>query len=63
MSPVFSTGDDLARWMAVNPCGFGRTAITLDVAKRWVHGSGWAPSLIGGPNGLVDGITAMGGDQ
>jgi hypothetical protein len=60
---VFATGDELARWMAANPCGFASSTPTLEVAMSWVHGAGWSPSMIGGPNGLQDGITAMAGED
>lgn len=59
MSPVFAAGDDLARWIAANPCGFAGSRISLEAAMKWVHGDGWSPPMIGGPNGLQDGITAM----
>lgn len=59
ISPVFPSGDELAEWMSQNPCGFAKARIDLDTARSWVHGSGWSPSMIGGPTGVTDGITAM----
>lgn len=59
MSPVFATGDELARWMSQNPCGFAGSRFSLDVAMKWVHGSGWSPSMMSSPaTGLLDGVTA-----
>lgn len=63
MSPVFAVGDELARWIAAHPVGFAGSRISLEAAMSWVHGPGWSPSMIGGPNGLQDGITAMAGEQ
>jgi hypothetical protein len=59
ISPVFATSDELAVWMSRNPCGFAHATFDLETAMRWVHGSGWSPSMIGGPTGLVDGITGL----
>lgn len=59
VSPVFATGDELARWMSTNPCGFAGSTPSLETAMTWVHGDGWSPSMIGTASGVVDGITAM----
>jgi hypothetical protein len=58
-SPVFDTAEGLAQWMSTHPCGMAGAAYEYDAALRWITGPGWAPSMIGGPDGLVDGITAM----
>lgn len=58
-SPVFTNGEDLARWMSVNPCGFAGTPIDLATARNWVFGSGWAPSMVAVNGHLMDGITAF----
>lgn len=61
-SPVFATGEELAQWMSVNPCGFAGAVIPLETARRWVESDGWSPSLMYSPaTGLQDGITATGG--
>lgn len=46
VSPVFATGDELAEWMVANPKALGpfNQGLTIEGAKRWVHGPGWAPS-------------------
>lgn len=46
ISPVFATGDQLAAWMVANPrrLGPGNERISMDTAKKWVHGPGWAVS-------------------
>jgi hypothetical protein len=62
VSPVFADGEALAQWMSVNPCGFGGEAITLATARRWVHGPGWAPSMVGSNGRITDGINWMSGD-
>lgn len=46
VSPVFATGDELAVWMSQNPCGFASSTPSLETAMQWVHGSGWAPSMV-----------------
>ena len=58
-SPVFATGDDLAVWMSQNPCGFAGHVFDLQVAMEFVHGDGWAPSMIGNDKGIMDGVTAL----
>lgn len=58
-SPVFATGEELAQWMSQNPCGFAGSRISLQVAREWVHESGWSPSMIvTDKGGIMDGITA-----
>ena len=60
ISPVFATGDELAAWMSQNPCGFGGARITLKTAMAWVHGPGWAPSMVSSAvYGVEDGITCI----
>lgn len=60
ISPVFATGDELAAWMSENPCGFANQRISLETAMKWVHGDGWAPSMIhSAEHGVEDGITFM----
>lgn len=61
VSPVFPTGDELARWMSTNPCGFASSTPSLETAMQWVHGDGWSPSMVGTAAGIQDGITFMGG--
>lgn len=58
-SPVFASGDELAVWMSQNPCGFGGDAISLETAMTWVHGDGWAPSMISVGGCLMDGVTGV----
>jgi hypothetical protein len=58
ISPVFSTAEGLASWMAAGGNG-GRT-YTFQQALKWIQDDGWAPSLIAGPGmGVVDGITGL----
>lgn len=60
ISPVFDTGEALARWMSQHPVGFAKSSISYETALRWVTDSGWAPSMVATPEaGLQDGITFM----
>lgn len=62
VTPVFATGEELAVYMSTHPVGFANSTIPLDVARSWVHDSGWSPSMMFSPaTGLVDGITATAG--
>lgn len=58
-SPVFASADELAVWMTQHDCGFAGSRYTLDVAMKFVHGSGWAPSMIGVGNTLLDGVDGV----
>ena len=60
ISPVFTTPEELARWMVS-----GRSAWMMptdyDAALRFITGSGWAPSMVFTPKtGFVDGVTFEG---
>jgi hypothetical protein len=58
ISPVFAEAESLAQWMSENPCGFAGSAISLDAARSFVNGPGWAPSMMASvATGVVDGIT------
>lgn len=59
-SPVFSTPEDLARWMASNDCLFaGTRPVSYESALTWITSTGWAPSMVGTSAGVVDGVTWM----
>jgi hypothetical protein len=60
VSPVFADGEQLARWMSRNPCGFAGSVPSYPAALEWVTNSGWSPGMVSTPNGgVVDGITGM----
>lgn len=62
ISPVFTTPEDLARWMVSGQSEW-MMPTDYDAALRFVN-DGWAPSLAyTAETGLVDGVTFVGGDR
>lgn len=64
-SPVFTTGEDLARWMVAHAhkLGPGNHNISLDIAKAWVFGPGWTPSGVMRDGETVSSIELMVGGE
>lgn len=56
MSPVFADAEQLAVWMSENPVGFAGSWISLEAARRFVNGPGWAPSMFVANGVLRDGM-------
>lgn len=62
ISPVFTTPEDLARWMVSGQSKW-MMPTDYDAALRFIH-AGWAPTLAStAETGLVDGVTFVGGGQ
>src|ERR1700677_1027529 len=60
VSPVFATPEELARWMTVP--GNDTSVSKGTTYEQWMGflKVGWAPSMIGGPSGIQDGVKAIG---
>ena len=58
VSPAFSTPEELAKWMVENDTSITKDA-TLEQWIVFINGSGWAPSMIGGPGGLRSGVGSV----
>lgn len=58
ISPVFSTPEDLARHMASTRWG-ADDGTPYETWLAFISGPGWAPSMIGGPSGLVNGVRGV----
>lgn len=67
ISPVFATGEELARWLTTRKggeaVGFGehREPMTLSEARGFIEAAG-APAMIGNSGGLHDGATYVGSE-
>lgn len=57
VSPVFATAGELAQWMS-DPAR-GRDWVPQETAANFIA-EGWAPSLIGGPDGVTSGVEWIG---
>jgi hypothetical protein len=59
ISPVFSTADELAHWLAdTGASSFGMQTATYGRWLAMIQGPGWAPSMISDENGLRSGVEA-----
>lgn len=67
VSPVFATGEELARWLTTKEggkaVGFGHYCepLTISEARGFVN-AGWAPAMIGNPGGIHDGAAYVGSE-
>lgn len=60
ISPVFPDAEGLIAWMQTSDAEWGASGPwSEETARTFVLGSGWAPTFVGSPAGLVDGVTAM----
>lgn len=58
ISPVFATARELAEHMATTRFG-ADDGTSVETWLKFIEGPGWAPSLIGGPGGLVSGVDGI----
>lgn len=61
ISLVFRTPEELASWLASSPDYPGRQVDKGTTAEQWlafIKGPGWAPTLMGGPDGVMTGVQA-----
>lgn len=61
ISPVFGSPEELASWLVTSSEYPGRQVDKGTTAEQWlafIKGPGWAPSLIGGPEGVMTGVQA-----
>jgi len=58
ISPVFSSPLDLAKHMATTKWGADE-GTPVETWLKFINGPGWAPSMIGTPSALTDGVTGI----
>lgn len=58
ISPVFATPEQLARYMAGRRWGADE-GTPYEGWLAFINGPGWAPSLVGGPDGVKGGVSAV----
>jgi hypothetical protein len=59
ISPVFAAPEELAVWLSKNRKDTVDEDTTADQWLAFIRGPGWAPSFIGGPDGLLTGVEAI----
>jgi hypothetical protein len=58
-TPAFETAEELARWCADHPWGMEvGSPVPYETWLRFIHGPGWAPSMVMDANGIQSGVDA-----